>query len=223
MTIQALPDDAYFPVFPRFTDRATPAPRLAPTAFPFGNFLILSAIKLNLLSPLWIACMLNILVVDDAKEDLLLTKRVFQKCGILNPVHLIDNGEACMRVFEPGTAEQDPYLVFLDVSMPVSGLKILGALRDKPLFADSILVMLSGITDVKQIQQSYQLGARSFLIKPLKAEDLQEVLASLQTRIQVEESPTGKVLHWVSTPPERRSSDTEFIRRPATDNPTVSA
>ena len=158
--------------------------------------------------------MLKILVVDDAREDLLLAERVFWQCHILNPIHLMNNGDECIKLFEAATPEQDPYLVFLDLAMPTSGLNILATLREKRLLRDSVLVVLSGSTDVKEIHQSYQLGARSFLTKPFNGEDFLELLTSLATRIHVEQTASGQVLHWVSTPEEKRSSDTEFIRRP---------
>jgi len=160
--------------------------------------------------------MLRILVVDDVDDILRCTERALRQCRLLNPIHLIHDGEECIRYFEEmGTpAEEDGYLVFLDLIMPVSGLEVLRVISDKGLLRESILVMLSGVSDDAMIQEAYRLGAKSFLQKPLMPGEVLELLYSLQNKILVEEKPDGLVLHWISTPIQRRSSDTEVVCRP---------
>jgi len=161
--------------------------------------------------------MLKIIIVDDSQDDLMLAERVLRHCKILNPVHLLKSGNECIRYFEensPAKPDSAPCILFLDLNMaPTSGVTVLLALREKHLVGESIIVILSGVTDIKLIQEGYHLGARSFLIKPFKAEDVVELLSSLKTKLRIEEGPEGTLLHWVSTSQPEQSSDTEILRR----------
>jgi CheY-like chemotaxis protein len=158
--------------------------------------------------------MLNILVVDDAEDDRLLAERVLRHCKILNPVLLFRGGDECIRHFEENSPKGERSLVFLDMIMaPTSGLNVLRRLRDRNIAGESVLVMLSGITDMKLIQEGYQLGAQTFLVKPFQADDVVDFLNSAKGKIHVEEGPDGNILHWIETPHAQRSGDTEIIRR----------
>ncbi|HEX7862683.1 MAG TPA: response regulator [Verrucomicrobiae bacterium] len=128
--------------------------------------------------------MLPLLIVDDAREDALLVQRVLSQCKILNPVLVLNSGDACLDFFEavgPFTERKLPCLVLLDMIMaPLSGLDVLGKLRSHGWLAKgSMVVMLSGLTDIKAIHEGYQLGAKTFLIKPLQAEDVMQMLNSI--------------------------------------------
>jgi len=141
--------------------------------------------------------MLPILVVDDAREDLLLAARIFRQCKILNPCRLLNSGEECLSYFK-GTSSPSgpelPCLTFVDMVMsPINGLEVLHRLRDEPKAQGSLIIMLSGLTDIKLIQQGYQLGARTFLVKPIGVEDLMLMLAGLRG-LRVTQKASGYVL-----------------------------
>ena len=159
--------------------------------------------------------MLNILVVDDAKEDLLLAERILRHCKILNPIRLLKSGEACIDYFKKSGAsksEMEPCILFLDMVMnPMGGASVLRELNKSSLLKESIVIILSGITDINLIQEGYQLGARTFLVKPIKADDVVEVLHALKLLIRIEETSQGNVLHWHTASKNKQSSDTEMI------------
>ncbi|MDB6037552.1 MAG: response regulator [Verrucomicrobiales bacterium] len=161
--------------------------------------------------------MLHILVVDDTHADLLLAEWVLRSCKILNPIRLLKSGADCIRYFEanePTKSSYEPCIVFLDMIMsPMPGAAVLRSLRDSNLIGSSIIVILSGITDIKLIQEGYKLGAKTFLFKPIKSEDVLELINSLNGLVYDQETMDGNVLHWASTPLEKQLSDTEAIRR----------
>lgn len=147
--------------------------------------------------------MLPVLIVDDAREDALLVQRVLSQCKILNPVVLLNSGDACLDYFEAAKefAERKlPCFVFLDLLMaPTSGLDVLGKLRsDGWLAKGSMVVMLSGLRDLKAIHEGYQLGAKTFLIKPLHAEDVLQMLSAIPT-ISAVPRPNGYELAFVNS------------------------
>jgi DNA-binding response OmpR family regulator len=82
---------------------------------------------------------------------------------------------------------------------PTSGISVLRELRESGLAKDSVIVMLSGITDIKAINEGYQLGASTFLIKPIKPDDILEMLNGMKNKIRVEEQPSGYLLEWINS------------------------
>ena len=168
--------------------------------------------------------MLKILIADDVLDDAMLAERALRQAKVLNPIHMINGGEECIQYFrEHGCSagnNSGACVLFLDMMMfPTDGFAVLRTLNEQNLAGDSIIVMLSGITDIKAIQEGYRLGARTFLKKPFQPQDVAGVLRSLDTRISVQKLPEGDVLHWVSTPLPEQSSDTELIRRGSKASP----
>ncbi len=124
--------------------------------------------------------MVPILIVDDAREDLVFAQRVLSANKILNPIHLLSSGKACLEYFmgkTPTVVSHLPCILFLDMVMkPISGLEVLRRLKNLPAAKGSILVMLSGLTDIKKIAEGYRLGASTFLIKPLVSAEFLQML-----------------------------------------------
>lgn len=157
-----------------------------------------------------------ILVVDDVRDELLLVERIIQSCKLLNPVHLLETGGDCIRFFEQDSRRDDPSgcILFLDMMMqPTSGLEVLDRVRDLPSARKSLIVMVSGLTDIKAINTGYQLGAATFLIKPLKPEDVLQLITSMGNRVSVEEHEGGYLIQLVP------DSGTSFIKKPEIKQP----
>lgn len=141
--------------------------------------------------------MLPVLIVDDVREDALLAQRVIAQCRIQNPVHAFSKGEECVNYFRglpPHQGRVLPCLVLLDMVMaPMSGLEVLKQLKRLPEAVGSVLVMLSGMMDLKAIHAGYQLGAQTFLVKPLFVEDMMQMLRAIRT-LRIDSVPKGFVL-----------------------------
>lgn len=143
--------------------------------------------------------MLPILIVDDSREDLMLAERVLRSCKVLNPIHSVSSGKECLKFLkdQPGG---DGALVFLDLGMvPVSGLEVMRISGETEFGRRSMFVMLSGISDIKMLREGYQLGARTFLVKPLRPDDVVEFLATVKDRIGIDETASGYRLHWLDS------------------------
>jgi CheY-like chemotaxis protein len=146
--------------------------------------------------------MLRVIVVDDAKEDSLLTERLLQQCKILNPISLFSTGDSFLEHLEAiqplgPDGKPENSLVLLDLVMaPTSGLEVLRFIQNSRHASNSVVVMVSGLTDVKAINEGYQLGAKTFLLKPLTAQDIVQVLNSLSKQILIGEAENGYMLYW---------------------------
>ena len=127
--------------------------------------------------------MVPILIVDDAAEDMVFAQRVLAGNRILNPVFPLSGGQACLDYLAGKSQQfvtQLPCVVLLDLVMkPVSGLDVLRKLKRIPAAQGSIVVMLSGLTDIKMVAEGYRLGASTFLIKPLVAAELKQRLGTV--------------------------------------------
>jgi two-component system response regulator len=147
--------------------------------------------------------MVEILVVDDSAEDRALAQRVLKQCKILNPTQMLRSGEECIRKLETGIAPGSDwsglrFLVLLDLSMsPHNGHWVLREAAKRNLKNKAIFVMLSGIAGIRDVHEGYQLGAKTFLIKPLKAEDILELINALRGKLRLEELAAGYQLHWM--------------------------
>src|SRR5687768_8407722 len=128
--------------------------------------------------------MLPILIVDDSREDALLAQRVLAHCKIQNPITMVHNGAACLDFFRGAAPFQKrtlPCLVLLDMVMaPMSGVQVLTELSKFPNARNSVIVMLSGLPEWPAIHAGYQLGAQTFLVKPLVADDVLQMLSGIR-------------------------------------------
>lgn len=134
--------------------------------------------------------------------------RMLQQCKVLNPISSFSSGAECISYFEQvgsHSAGTLPCLVLLDLSMqPVSGLDVLRTLQHHPNVADSIFVMLSGISDLNIIREGYSLGAKTFLVKPLHSEDVLQMIQAVPG-IVASRQPDGYVISLTRSdrPPDR--------------------
>lgn len=121
--------------------------------------------------------MVPILIVDDAQEDLVFAQRVLIGNRILNPVVPLSSGKGCLNYFANNSG---PVVILLDLVMkPMSGLDLMRKLENLPAAEGSVVIMLSGLADIKMIAEGYRLGARTFLIKPLVASELKQMLQGI--------------------------------------------
>jgi CheY-like chemotaxis protein len=122
------------------------------------------------------------LLVEDSEDDALLIKRAFQRANVLNPVHLVKNGEEAIEYLAGAgrysSREEFPLpgIVLLDLKMPgVDGFEVLRWIRLQPGLKALRVVVLTSSDDMRDVTLAYQLGANSFLIKPIDFERFVEI------------------------------------------------
>ena len=145
-------------------------------------------------------------MVEDSEDDILLVRRAFAKAGITNPLHVVKDGEEAVAYLkgEGKYFNRDEYplpdLMLLDLKMPImDGFQVLRWVRQQPGLSKLCVVVLTSSDHIRDVNVAYQLGANSFLLKPIDFENFVEM---------------GKFLHgyWLkfSKPPET-------VRPPRTD------
>ena len=121
----------------------------------------------------------QILIADDDATDAELLLRVLQKAGLTNPVATVTDGEETLAYLkgEGQFADREkfplPSVLFLDLKMPrLNGLEVLECLTSQSLLADLLIIVLSGHGNPGDVSRAYQLGAHTFVVKPMHAEEL---------------------------------------------------
>lgn len=111
--------------------------------------------------------MSKILVVDDAKNILLVLKMSLKKAGY-EVITAMDGITALEKA-----QEEDPDLILLDILIPkMNGFLVFEALKDEPTTAETPVVFISAKAEDEDLEKARELGAADFLIKPVKQEQL---------------------------------------------------
>jgi two-component system response regulator len=127
-----------------------------------------------------------ILLVEDNPDDAELTLRALKKNNILNQVVLAHDGvEAIDYLFGTGTyAGRDtsalPSVVLLDLKLPkIDGLEVLKQIRAGELTRYLSVVILTSSKEEQDLIKGYQLGANSYICKPVDFNQFMEAVRQL--------------------------------------------
>lgn len=128
----------------------------------------------------------TILLVEDNPKDELLTLRTLKKCNLANEIAVVrDGAEALEYLFAKGEyAERDvadlPTVVLLDLKLPkIDGLEVLRRIRADELTKLLPVVILTSSDEEKDIIAGYELGANSYVRKPVAFADFGKAIADL--------------------------------------------
>lgn len=142
---------------------------------------------------------IEILLVEDNPRDAELTIRALKKHNLANRLfHVADGVEALDYVFgrakyaERNTKEL-PKVILLDLKLPrINGLEVLRALKaDERTMAIPIVVVTSSAED-PDVRTAYQLGANSYVIKPVQFDAFIDAMTKLGIYWLMINHPTSK-------------------------------
>lgn len=123
-----------------------------------------------------------VLLVEDNPMDVDLTQRAFARRKLTNPVQVARDGEevlAWIPRWEAG--ELRPVMILLDLKMPkIDGLEVLRVLKAHPVFRTIPVVVLTTSAEDSDIQAAYQLGANSYIIKPVDFGKFMDVAGQIE-------------------------------------------
>jgi len=127
-----------------------------------------------------------ILMADDDADDRLLAKDALVECGLASDLHFVENGEEILdylrrrgRYSQPGQAPR-PGLILLDLNMPKKdGREALREIKSDPDLRKIPVVVLTTSKAETDIGQIYELGANSFISKPVTFDSLVSVMKIL--------------------------------------------
>jgi CheY-like chemotaxis protein len=129
----------------------------------------------------------TILHVEDDPNDVLLVNRAIQKTSAATVLRSVSDGDQALAYLSgiDAFARRDehplPNLVLLDLKMPrKSGLEVLTWIREQPTLKRMVVVIFTSSKHDHDINRAYELGANSYLVKPVGFEALQETMKQIQ-------------------------------------------
>lgn len=128
----------------------------------------------------------TILMAEDDPDDRLLTKEALVEGRVVNPIQFVENGEELLDYlnrrgqFRNARRFPRPGLILLDLNMPrKDGREALREIKTDPKLRQIPVVVLTTSTAEEDILRTYDLGANSFISKPITFDGLVEVMESL--------------------------------------------
>ncbi len=120
----------------------------------------------------------RVLLVEDNNDDAELIARAFRKAGLPVILERVADGDAAVERLNGGPVS----LVLLDLKLPLrSGFEVLGWMRGQAEAAVRRIpvVVLTSSDQERDVRQAYDLGANSYLVKPVGAPALLDMARSL--------------------------------------------
>jgi CheY-like chemotaxis protein len=128
----------------------------------------------------------KILMVEDNPNDVLLTKRALLKSNVTNGLVMAGDGVEALKYFfgedgKSGCSIEDlPVVVLLDLKLPrIDGHEVLRRMRVNVKTKLVPVVVLTSSNEERDIVVSYHLGANSFIRKPVKFSEFEDVIRQL--------------------------------------------
>lgn len=131
--------------------------------------------------------LVSILIADDDLEDCQMIQEAFQESPLHLETHFVHNGEELLSYLQTkwDSSQQNlselPGLILLDLNMPkMDGREALAILKKHPQWHQIPVVVLTTSQAEEDIFRTYNLGANSFITKPVEYSALVKVMQELQ-------------------------------------------
>ena len=124
-----------------------------------------------------------ILMIDDDEEDFILVNEALKSKGLKVDLYWAQDGEEAMNfLFRRGEYANAPApnLILLDLNMPgKDGFEVLRDLKAHQDLRKIPVVILTSSVDEKHVSRGYNIGASSFMLKPLSFDEMAKAMQSL--------------------------------------------
>src|SRR5438132_5398929 len=126
------------------------------------------------------------LLVEDNPDDLELTLHALRREHLANNIFAVRDGEEaveflfCKGRFQKRNFEHPPRLVLLDLKLPkLTGLEVLKLVKQDPRTKTVPIVVLTSSKEERDLVASYNLGANSYIQKPVDFEQFRATVKSV--------------------------------------------
>ena len=111
----------------------------------------------------------TLLVVEDDVVDQEIVKRSFKRADLAHPLVFANNGLEALKIMrgeKPDVSLQEPYMVLLDLNMPVmDGFEMLNEMRNDEKLQDKVVFVLSTSDDDRDVKRAYASGISGYIQK----------------------------------------------------------
>lgn len=127
-----------------------------------------------------------ILMADDDEDDRMLTAEALEESRLSNQIHFVENGEEALDYlyrrgrYEDPKLSPRPGLILLDLNMPKKdGRETLREIKADPQLRRIPVVVLTTSRAECDVYRSYDLGANTYIAKPVTFDSMVEVMKIL--------------------------------------------
>ena len=146
---------------------------------------------------------ITILMADDDPEDRMLAQEALKEARLANDLYFVEDGEELLdylrhlKGYSDESTSPRPGLILLDVNMPkMDGREALEEIRSDPDLRLIPVVVLTTSKTEEDIFRTYDLGASSFINKPVAFEGLVDIMKTLQKYwFEIVELPSSASRH----------------------------
>jgi two-component system, response regulator len=124
----------------------------------------------------------EILLVEDSPKDIKLAMRAFSRHNLQNVVQVARDGAEALETLlgDVDRSEALPKLVLLDLKLPkVDGIEVLRRIRAHDQLHQIPVVLLTTSRQSRDIDQAYELGCNSYIVKPLDFRQFSDAIQTL--------------------------------------------
>lgn len=138
----------------------------------------------------------NILLVDDSANDVMLITAGLRETHFGNEIIVAEDGEEALDfLYKRGkyanNSDGKPIFILLDIKMPLmNGIEVLKIIRADDSFNNVPIIMLTSSRDIHDLQDCYDNGANSFVVKPVNINDFMGIVKEVgQYWVVINEPP----------------------------------
>lgn len=123
-----------------------------------------------------------VLLIEDNPMDVNLTRRVFARRQWTHPLEVLRDGEEALGFISAWQAGRElPAVILLDLKLPrVDGLEVLRQLKAHPALRSVPVIVLTTSAEDRDINAAYQLGANSYIVKPVDFDNFLSVAEQIE-------------------------------------------
>ena len=128
-----------------------------------------------------------ILVAEDDSDDRFLLQTAFKEKGYNDKIEFVENGVELLNFLmdihqKKAANEHFPYLILLDLNMPKKdGREALREIKQHPALKKIPIVVFTTTKNEAEVNRCYELGANSYIVKPVSFEKLLDVLGNIRS------------------------------------------
>lgn len=122
------------------------------------------------------------MLVEDNPEDIAFTRKILKTNKLDQNLVVAIDGKETIEALERLADERSklPDIILLDINLPdISGLELLTRLKLDPRYRLIPVIMLTGSSIDDDIRSSYDLGAITYLVKPISKDALMQVINNI--------------------------------------------
>ena len=120
----------------------------------------------------------HVILVEDDPDDIYFFKEVVKNSQLNMQLTIFEDGEELYEFLLKNPSKH--YLILLDLNMPrLSGLETLKKINNCSLEKNNIIIAYTTSNYKRDLEEAYQLGVKSYIVKPDNQRDLSELIETI--------------------------------------------